>query len=75
MTLTNRVLQFTAAVMAALTGITAPALAQDTPDIQFEIVVPRSVHADAPSEHVRRGAALYESSRTQCRGEELEDLA
>ncbi len=47
MTLTNSVLQFTAAVVAALTGITAPALAQNTPDTRFEIVVPRGVHAEA----------------------------
>lgn len=46
MTLTNNVLQFTAAVMAALTGITAPALAQNPPGTRFEIVVPRGVHAE-----------------------------
>ncbi len=46
MTLTNNVLQFTAAVMAALTGITTPALAQNPPSTRFEIVVPRGVHAE-----------------------------
>jgi hypothetical protein len=46
MTLTNNVLQFTAAIVAALTGITAPALAQNAPDTQFEIVIPPGVHAE-----------------------------
>jgi hypothetical protein len=46
MTLTNKVLQSTAAIAAALTGITAPAFAQGVPDTRFEIVVPRDVHAE-----------------------------
>jgi hypothetical protein len=46
MTLTKNLLQCTAAIVAAVTGITAPATAQSTPDTRFEVVVPPGVHAE-----------------------------